>query len=338
MTLSPRQRARRSATREVAQLVRHTPCLSGARWDGSNVLKLDVDLPYLACGPSPEEPVLRQGFKLAVFLPPGYPSEEPLVAFVAEELIFHPAISPRLATFCMGSALWNADLGLARFVILHLEAIVGLVDIDTLDGLFMDQVCMDAAVHYRRLRESNGLPLARPWLSVQPTVQPTVSSRTRSDAAAGRPMTTRATTSLPGSPARPTESSLLARSPTGRRRVFSSRAGSGAATITRCLLSESGWHDSLTTSGAGAFRWLSGRTRAETTFALELVHGAPALRLEGSTDAVAQGSGGKSQESLRESFERLLRQLELPTLALADPEISKNVLARISHRHRHEVP
>ena len=99
-----------------------------------------------------------------------------------------------------------------------------------------------------------------------------------------------------------------------------------------------GWHDSLTTSGAGAFRWLSGRTRAETTFALELVHGAPTLRLEGSTDAVAQGSGGKSQESLRESFERLLRQLELPTLALADPEISKNVLARISHRHRHEVP
>ena len=46
MTPSPRQRARRSATREVAQLVRHTPCLSGARWDGSNVLKLDVDLPY----------------------------------------------------------------------------------------------------------------------------------------------------------------------------------------------------------------------------------------------------------------------------------------------------
>ena len=95
MKATPATRARRAAERELAALVAHTPCLGGLVSPGRGLFKFDVDLPFLAWDSKARAPRECRGFRLAVALPTGYPTAPPRVAFVSEETIFHPAVSPR---------------------------------------------------------------------------------------------------------------------------------------------------------------------------------------------------------------------------------------------------
>jgi len=309
MKATPATRARRAAERELAALVAHTPCLGGLVSPRRGLFKFDVDLPFLAWDAKARAPRECRGFRLAVALPAGYPTAPPRVAFVSEETIFHPAVSPRLFAFCLGNDAWTPDVGAAHFVVLHLEAIVGLVDIDTLDGLFRDPLCESAASHYRELRKKGGLPLARPVFAMR-------ARRAGAKHSASSPRPPKAARQRLD---RTAAAAFAVRSPRGRRLVSVQDGEAPHSWTATCVLDGEVWGASAGPEAAQGLRWLGARLRDETDLRLVEMDGAPALRL------TREGRRAPTPKELCSTFESALRRFELPISALADPVVARAV-------------
>jgi hypothetical protein len=315
MEPSPRIRAQRSAARELTALAEHTPCIQRLAVLPGGRFKVEVDLPYLGRGGNTGDPQMYRGFKLAVRLPRGFPDEAPEVAFLADKVLFHPAVSPQLATFCLGNGVWTPDLGLAWFVALHLEAIVGLVDIDTLDGVFLDPNCAEAAKYYRKLRQSDELPLARPrFLSKPASPRPSSAcpETERNNGSPGLPLSTGGKT-------------VTVRSPTGRRLVSTSESEETGERTASCCLGGRVWRASLSPAGESALAWLRSRIERDTDLRLAEIQGGFALKRVISADAALTADAAHSH------FERALRQLDLPVQALSNQSIAEAVASTLSH-------
>lgn len=305
------QRARAVAVRELRALAARTPCIRGMDQLVDDRFKLHVALPYLGLGPDPEAPVRREGFCLAVALHPRHPDLAPAVHFLAPHVIFHPAVSPILAAFCLGPGVWTPDLGLARYVVIHLEAVVGLCEIDTLDAIFGDPVCAAAAAHYRRLRADGGLPLATPAFPAADA-----------DGAAPR-------VPEPMAPA-PQAGVMTVRGPRGRRAVVTGPGPQPGEILATCVLADPGWVHGLDPAGRAGLDWLADRIGGAGEARLVQVDAAPALRI-----TVTATPGRSLREAIAERLEPALRRWELAVLSFSDRRIAAAVAAARSGADSH---
>jgi hypothetical protein len=278
------------------------------------LFKFDVDLPFLAWDSKTLAPRECRGFRLAVALLAGYPMVPPRVAFVSEKTIFHPAVSPHFFAFCLGNDAWTPDVGAAHFVVLHLEAIVGLVDIDTLDGLFRDPLCESAASHYRALRKEGRLPLARPVFAMRAAR----SEGKRSASSPGPPRYPRQR------PDRAASAVFPVRSPRGRRLVSVQDGGASHSWTATCVLDGEVWGAFAGPEATRCLRWLRARLRDESDLRLIEMDGAPALQLS------RKGRRAPAPKELTSTFENALRRFELPVSALADPVVAHTVANALS--------
>lgn len=313
---TPRSRARASARRELDDLVRNSPDVERAKWISSRHAIVHVDLPYLSLGASAmDEPETRRGFRLGVQLAKNFPTEPPTVIFLADTPPFHPAISAVLGAFCLGNAAWTPELGVGRFIMLHVKTVVGAVDVDTLDGLFGDPICRNAAVHYRTLRESGALPLALPRVALRPSEKAS-NARDRDPSA---------------EPPRGAREAVTVRGPRGRRSAWLVSSPDTHNVSVFYPLSGPGWSERLTPAGHEAIAWLGRRIDSDTDLRLDAVDGAPVLIAE-------FASGAASEAIVRSVFEPVIRHLEIPILALSDDSVAGAVMEALNHPKKENQP
>lgn len=305
---APRARARVAARRELADLGRHSPDLGVVEWLSPHRARLRVDLPYLGFSLSaPDEAELCRGFDLGIELQEGFPAEPPRVVFSGSRPIYHPAVSPFMGVFCLGASSWTPDLGLGRFVALHLEAIVGAVEVNTLDGIFSDPVCRDAAKHYRRLRDAGELPLARPRLASRPGRAGT--ARNRRTSPPERPSGARRAVAVRGS--------------RGRLRVWLMPGPGAERLVAVCPLAGAEWTTHLSPAGRTAVAWLASRIALATPLRLDLTGGALILVAD------LPRSEAEDDDALRGVFEPALGHLDAPLLALADDGVATRLVGAL---------